>query len=205
MNARTTWLVGVVLAAGLLALPALAADDAHGEDPELIRMDIGAIIGNVIVTLVVFIAVIAILGKFAWPVVLNVLNERERTIRESLESAKRERESAEQLLAEYKQQLDQARAEAAGIVEQGRKDADVARQRILDEARDETQDMTQRAKREITLATETAVKELYDQTAELSVRIAGRVIGKELSADDHRRLIEESIKEIRESGEARLN
>lgn len=204
MNTRTTWLLGLAVTA-LLTAPALAADDAHGGDPELIRTDIGAIIGNVIVTLVVFIAVIAILGKFAWPVVLNVLNERERTIRESLESAKRERESAEQLLAEYRKQLDRARAEAAGIVEQGRQDAEAARQRILDEARAETQDMTQRAKREIALATDAAVKELYDQTAELSVQIASRVIGKELATDDHRRLIDEAINEIRESGKARLN
>jgi F-type H+-transporting ATPase subunit b len=193
--------VGAVLA---VVGAALGADDAHG-DPELIRTDMGAIIGNFAVTLIVFVAVIVILGKFAWNPLLRVLNERERTIRESLETAQQQREQAERLMAEYQAQLNKAREEATAIVEEGRRDAEEVRRRMQEEAKAETSEMIARARREIQLATDTAVKDLYDRTADLVVTVAGEVIRKELSADDHRAFVRDSLSKMQESGKARMN
>lgn len=196
-------LAKVASISALLVCPALAlaAEAEHGGKPNLFDADIG----NFIFTLIIFGAVVYILGKYAWRPVLNVLNEREASIRTALETAQRERQQAEQLLKDYQVQLERARQEATAIVEEGRRDAENVRQRLLEEARRESADMTERARREIKLATDTAAKELYDLTADLATQIAGKVVAKTLSAEDHKRLVEESLAAIRAEGRAKLN
>lgn len=194
---RMRGFVGTVLAAALVA-PGLAAGEGQSS------VFAGGI-GNSIITLAVFLTVVYILGKYAWPPLLKTLEERERTIRDALESARRERLEAERLLVEYRKQLEQARVEATAIVEEGRRDADAVRRRVQDEARAEAQATLERAKREIQLATDAAVTELYSRSADLSVKIASTVIEKSLSVDDHRKLVDETLERMKASGAARLN
>ncbi len=181
---------------GVLALAGAAGAAEGGGDTDIFNADIG----NFIFTLIVFICVIGVLGRFGWKPLLTVLNERERTIRESLEAARAERARAEQLLADYQAQLDRARQEATALVDEGRRDAAVVRQRIQEETKREATEMLERARREIKLATDTAVKEIYDQTAELAVQVAGRIIQKELSAGDHQELVTESLERMEQTG-----
>lgn len=156
----------------------------------------GGDLGNVLWTLVIFGLVLFVLGKFAWGPLLDMLQERETFIRESLETAKQDREDAEARLKEYEDRLTEARAEATSIVEEGRRDAEVLRQRIEEEARAEADKALDRAKREIEIAQETAVKELYELSGRLATDIAGRIVGRELDAKDHERLIKDAIAEI---------
>jgi len=189
------------LAIGLLAVGSLsAAEQAHEQPPNIFA----GTIGNSIVTLIIFALVVVILGKYAWPLVLHGLNERERRIRDALEDARREREEAERVLEQYTRQLEQARAEAAAIVDRGRRNASEASRRIQDEARQEAAAMIERARREIQAAAEAAKKEVYDVAAELAVDVAARVIRKELSPQDHKQLVEESLARMR-AAETRLN
>lgn len=188
-RARAT-VAGVLLLAGEASL---AAEETHGVEPDIFAGSIG----NFIITLIVFAIVIVVLGKFAWPHVLSLLNEREKRIRDSLEDAKREREEAERVLEKYTRQIEQARDEAAVIVDRGRRNAGEVGRRIQDEARQEATGMIERAKREIQLATDTAKKEVYDAAAELAVDVAGRIIRKELSAQEHKDLVDESLGRMR--------
>jgi F-type H+-transporting ATPase subunit b len=153
-------------------------------------------VGNAIWTLVIFILVIVVLGKFAWGPLLNALQQREQFIRTSLQEAKDDREAAEARLQEYEERLQQATTEATQIVEQGRQDADKAKARIEETARTEADKMLNRAKREIDLAKQSAIKDLYATSAELATDIAEKVLKRELSSQDHERLIEESIEEL---------
>lgn len=173
------------------------AGDAHAADGHSDKSLFSGGIGNVVITAIIFGVVVYVLGTQAWPHVLKALNEREASIRTALENAKRERESAERLLAEYRRQVDQARVEATAIVEEGRRDADAVRRRIQDEARQEAEQTLARAKREIELTKDAAVKELYDRTAELSVKVASQVLQRELKVEDHRALVAESIARMR--------
>ncbi len=154
-------------------------------------------IGNVFWTLVIFILVVLILGKFAWGPILNVLQKREDFIHGSLEQARKDREAASAQLREYERNLATAKAEATGIVDQSRRAAEELKRSIHDDTKEEAAAMIQRAKQEIGLATDTAVKELYDLTGKLATDIASRIIRKELSAADHERLIADSIEELR--------
>jgi F-type H+-transporting ATPase subunit b len=179
--------------AGLaLALPALAQEAAeHGaeEAPSLFAGDLG----NSVWTLVIFLIVLIVLGKFAWGPILKTLQSRETFIREALESAKHDREAAEARLKEYEQKLAASRAEATAIVEEGRRDAEVVKRRIEAAAKEEADKTIERAKREIHIATDTATKELYTLSAKLATQLAAQVIGRELSPQDHERLISQAI------------
>lgn len=186
--------LGVLSAALAWALPLLAAPEGeeHAGSNNIFAGDVG----NVLWTLLIFGLVLWVLGKFAWGPLLETLQKREDFIRDSLKSAKADREAAEARLREYEERLTQARAEATAIVEEGRRDAEVLRNRIEEEARAESDKMIARARREIGIAQETAVKELYEVSGRLATEVAGRIVGRELAVADHERLIRDAIAEM---------
>jgi len=181
----------VALALLALAVPALAA--AAERSPEASPSLFAGDLGNAAWTLLIFVLVLAVLGKFAWGPILSTLQSRENFIRQALESAKRDREAAEARLKEYEQRLAASRAEATAIVEEGRRDAEVVKRRIEAAAKEEADKTIERAKREIKIATDTATKELYTLSAKLATQLAAQVIGRELSPQDHQRLIAQAI------------
>jgi F-type H+-transporting ATPase subunit b len=179
------------LAALALAMPtlALAAEAEHGEAPSLFAGDLG----NSFWTALIFVVVLVVLGKYAWGPILNTLQTRESFIHEALAKAKHDRDAAEERLREYEARLASARGEATAIVEEGRRDAEVVKRRIEADAKAEGDKMIERAKREIQIATDTATQDLYRLSARLATDLAARVIGRELTPQDHERLIAEAI------------
>jgi len=192
----TLRILSILLIGGFVATTAFAAGGEGGEGPNLFAGDIG----NMIWTLVIFLLVVFVLGKFAWGPLLEKLQERERFIHDSLSDAKTEREKAQAQLDEYTKKLDEARAEATSIVEEGRRDAEVVRARVTEEAQAESDKMIERAKREIDLAKQTAVADLYSTGAQLATTVASKVIRKELNSADHERLIADAISELEQAG-----
>lgn len=183
----------VLLTSFALAAPALAQEHGGGEHEAAANNPFAGDIGNALWTLVIFGLVVVVLGKFAWGPLLKSLQAREDFIRESLEKARLERETAEIRLREYEERLASARAEATAIVEEGRRDADAVKRRIEEDAKREADKAIERAKREIQIATDTATKELYTLSARLATDLAAKVIGRELNPRDHERLIAEAI------------
>ena len=191
MNRITKRILAAAVLWVLAALPASAAGGGDGEG-NIFTGDLG----NMIWTLVVFGLVVLVLGKFAWGPILAGLQQREDFIRDSLEKAKADRDAAEERLARYEAKLNEARAEATAIVEEGRRDAEVLRQRIEQEAREEADKSVARARREIDIARETAVKELYTLSGNLATSLAGRIVERELKPEDHERLISDAIADL---------
>jgi F-type H+-transporting ATPase subunit b len=179
----------IALAALAIAAPAVAAAAEHETPPSLFAGDLG----NSVWTALIFLLVLVVLGKYAWGPILNALQTRESFIREALEKAKRDREEAEERLRQYEERLASARAEASAIVDEGRRDAEVVKRRIEEDAKHQADLMIERAKREIQIATDTASKSLFTLSAKLATEVAARVLGRELSAQDHERLIAEGI------------
>ena len=153
-------------------------------------------LGNALWTLIIFVLVLVVLGKFAWGPILQALQKREDFIHESLREAQQARDDAQTMRAELEATIKTAQAEATAIVDEGRRDAEVLRRKLEAQAKTEADALMERARREIALATDAAVKELYTLSATLATEVAGRVIAKELNPADHERLISESIEEI---------
>jgi F-type H+-transporting ATPase subunit b len=149
-----------------------------------------------ICTLIIFGLVVLLLARFAWGPLLSGLQKREKFIRESLESARRDREEAEARLREYEERLQKARDEATALVEEGRRDADVVKRRIEEEARASADATIERAKREIGVARDTALRDLYQQSADLAMHMAGTVLKRQLSPEDHQRLVDDALADL---------
>jgi F-type H+-transporting ATPase subunit b len=187
--------ISLTLAAALLAAPAaIAATPA--ESPEAANNVFAGDIGNALWTVVIFLLVLVVLGKFAWGPLLAGLQAREAYIREALETARRDRQEAESRLREYEDKLAASRSEATAIIDEGRRDAEAVKRKIEEQAKEESAKMIERARREIDAAAAEATRQLYALSAHLATELAARVIGRELDAKDHERLIEESIAEI---------
>jgi F-type H+-transporting ATPase subunit b len=195
MIKRALFVLAALLA---MAAPALAAEAE--ESPNLFAGDIG----NAFWTVLIFVLVLVVLGKYAWGPVLSTLQTRESFIHEALAKAKADRDAAEARLKEYEERLAGARAEATAIVEEGRRDAETVKRKVEADAKAEADKTVERAKREIQIATDTATKSLYELSARLATEMAARVIGRELSPQDHERLIAEAIDGI-SSGTARTH
>jgi F-type H+-transporting ATPase subunit b len=183
----------VALTALLAALPAAAQEAAHGGGEAGGLSPFAGNVGNTIWTLVIFVLVVVVLGKFAWKPILKGLQDRETFIHDALASAKRDREQAEARLKEYSDKLVGARQEATAIVDEARRDAEAVQRKVLAEAHEEKGKEIERAKREITIAKETALKELYAQAAKLSTDLASKVLRREINPQDHERLIRDSL------------
>ncbi len=175
-----------------LCLTSVAFASGGGENPDPVIPDLW----QAGFTIAVFLLLLFILGKFAFKPIMKGLNDREAFITSALRDADEASKKAQTQLAEYNEKLDHARAEATAIVEEGRRDAEVAKRSIQDEARSEADKMIDRAKREIGIARDSAVRELCDLGAKLATDAATKIVGRELSSDDHERLIRESIDEI---------
>lgn len=192
MRLRTSLSIGVTSIL-VLAQSVWAADAAHGEGT---ISPFAGNVGNAIWTLLIFGLVLVVLGKFAWGPILAGLQRRERFIHDSLSTAKRDREAAEARLREYEAKLASAREEASRLVDEGRRDAEVVRRKIEEEARASGEAMIERAKREIGVARDTALRDLYETSAELASTVAGSILKRQISPEDHAQMIQDALAQL---------
>ena len=149
--------------------------------------------GLLIWTIITFILLLLVLRKVAWRPILAALEQREHTIRDSLDEAHRARQEAEQLLARHQQMLAEANRESARIIEQSREEAERLRTSMTEQARGEAQRLVEDARREIDRERQRAVQELKTTAADLALAAAGRLLNTSVTGDDHRRLVTEFL------------
>ena len=153
-------------------------------------------LGEIWPTVVAFVILFVVLWRFAFPPITAMLEKRADTIRESLEKAEETQIEAERLMDEYKKQMAEARLEAGRIVEQGRKVADSMKDEIVAKANEEAQGLIVKAKESIEAEKLAAMAELQASVADLSVAVAGKVIGKSMTVEDHAELIKQAMAEV---------
>ncbi len=142
-----------------------------------------------------FAIVFFVLSKFAWPAISQMLDQRAETIRESLERAENAKVEAERLLEEYKQTMAEARKEAGTILQQAKQAAETTRTEAQAKAMAEAEDLVAKAREAIEGEKRAAIAELQASVADLSIAVAGKLIGAELSKDDHLKVIEKYVSE----------
>jgi F-type H+-transporting ATPase subunit b len=151
-------------------------------------------------TLVVFLCLLGVLGKFAWKPLMKALEERESHLEHVLLDTEKARNEAEAIAAQHRKELSQAADQVRALIEEARKEAQVAANSIIQKAQGEAEASRQRAEREIVSAKDQALMEIWSQTADLAVSVAGKVLGKELGESDHRRLVEMAMGELPANG-----
>lgn len=149
--------------------------------------------GDIIATVTFFILLLLLLKKFAWGPLMGVMDQRAELIANEIETAEKNRLESEKLLAEQKAALQEAGANAQSIVENARKQSEAQATEIIESAREEVNRMKASAELEIATAKEKAIAAVREEFVSLSVLAASKVLEKEISEEDNRALIEETI------------
>jgi F-type H+-transporting ATPase subunit b len=181
--------------------------DSHGAAHDLGHGDAGPNLENAaefrgdmaIYTFVVFLLLLAILGKFAWPAITAALEERERNIEENIAAAAAKHEEAKKLLAEHEARLAETSGEVRELMEEARRDAERAKAQILVEAKKAASAERDRAIREVDMATEAAMQRLAETSANLAVDLAGKVVRTHITSDQQSQLVRDALARLAKS------
>lgn len=150
-------------------------------------------------TLVVFALLFFILKKYAWGPILDGLKTREATITNVMEEAKRLRDEHARESAKFRAELQEAYAKIPAMMEEARKNAADLKEQIRTEGNAEVQKERQRLLREIDIARDQALQEIWTQSANVATMIASKAVGRSLTIEDHHRLINEALDELKQS------
>jgi F-type H+-transporting ATPase subunit b len=153
-------------------------------------------LGLMIWTLVLFLFTMWVLSKFAFPKIQEALDRRAATIAESLDAAERQRKESDELLAEYRGRLAEAREQADDIMARARKAAETAEAEATVAGREKREELVSQAKRDIEAETRRSLEQIRTEVADLTVLATEKVTRKSLTADDQKRLVEEALAEV---------
>ena len=150
-------------------------------------------------TILTFLTLVFLLKKFAWGPLLKALEERQETIRKSLDDAEQAKQELTRLQDESAQIIAEARAEAQSIVTKSRAEAERVREDLKEKAKNEADAILKNAERQIHLETDRAVQQIRQEVVELSLNGASKLIRKNLTQEDNDALIQESLSQIESS------
>jgi len=153
-------------------------------------------VGLMIWTLLVFVISVVILNRAVFPRIREALDRRQHAIEESIDSQERLRAEAEEVLAEYRQRLHEARAQAEEIVTRAREAGAEHEREAVAEARERGEKMLAQTKREIEIETQRALDQIRKEVATLTVLATEKVTRKTLTAADQRKLVQEALGEL---------
>lgn len=175
--------------------------DAHGEhggksDPMEVQP------GLAIWTLVVFLFLLFVLGKFAWGPLLQALHRREEHLEHCLLQSEKARNDAEELLAEHRKLMAETDDKVRDLLYTAQRDAQSRAGELLRTAQADADAARDRAQRDIATARDQALSEIWTRTADVAVTVAGRVLARNLGDDDRRRLLDDAIRELPEGAKS---
>jgi F-type H+-transporting ATPase subunit b len=137
--------------------------------------------GLIFWTLIAFLAAFFILKKFAWPAIINGLNEREKTIADSLATAERVKLEMAQLKSENEELLAQAREERAQMLKEAKETKDKIISEAKEQAKVEANKIIVDANNAIENQKMAALTDIKNQIGNMVVEVAEKVIRRELA------------------------
>ncbi len=165
------------------ATPAIA-------DPSEIKSDLA------IWTVVVFLCLLTLLGKFAWGPIMDGLDRREASIATAIDEAKQAAAKGAEQLKEYEAKLAAVGDETREILAQARKDAEAAGERIVAEAQEAAGRERDKAIADISAAKNSALQDITERSVDLAVSMAGRMIQRQMTPGDRAGLIREALDQL---------
>lgn len=152
--------------------------------------------GTLIAQIVNFLILVGILTKFAYKPLMKALEDRQKKIADSLDSAEREKQEAEQLKVSYQQQLAEARAQAQAIIEKAEKLAEETKEEILKEARLESARILKNVQAEVARERELALAQIKGEVVMLSMAAAAKIIDKNIDTETNANLVSNFIEQL---------
>ncbi|MEZ5880649.1 MAG: F0F1 ATP synthase subunit B [Nitratireductor sp.] len=152
-----------------------------------------------LIALIIFLGIVAYM-KVPGMLTKN-LDERADNIRNDLEEARRLREEAQELLAEYQRKRKEAEQEASDIIAAAERDAELMAKEAEEKTADFVARRTAMAEQKIAQAQAQAVADVRASAVEIAIAAAGKIVEGKVSGATADKLIKDSIAEVK----ARLN
>ncbi|MBN1553823.1 MAG: F0F1 ATP synthase subunit B [Phycisphaerae bacterium] len=153
-------------------------------------------LGQAVATLLIFVVLLVILGKFAWKPIITQLRRREEDIALKIEDAKKRQDHADELAKEYGEKLQHIELKVDEMMSEGRKDIEKQRKEILAVTHAEARQTLQRAQDDIAAASQAARRDLQAETARLAADLAEQFLAESLTPADQERLFKQSTRQL---------
>jgi F-type H+-transporting ATPase subunit b len=147
-------------------------------------------------SIIVFVILIVVLWRFIFKPVNNIISKRQTEIQESIDSADKQKEEAQKYLEEQKIQLDEAKKEARKIIEDGKTAARKVKGEIEEKALEKSRAIMEAAASEINAEKERSIAEVKNKMVDIALAATEKMIAKNLSEKEHKKLIEETLREV---------
>ena len=147
-------------------------------------------------SVIVFILLIVVLWRFVLKPVNRIIAKRQEEIQESVNIADKQKLEAQEFQEGQKLQLEAAKKEARQIIEDSKIAARKIKDEIEEKAAEKSRSILDSALEEIRAERDRSVVAVKNQIIEIAMDATERIIGKSLSEEEHKKLIEESLKEV---------
>ena len=147
-------------------------------------------------TLVTFVLLLIVLGKFAWKPILAMIDQREKTISDAIESAKKERGEAEKAAADSRASLEKVRAEAAELSRRAQAEVSAAKEQLMAEAKKQSDELLASARKTIAEEKRQAMAEVRSMAVDLAIAAANQLLKGAMDETRQRGLVEEYLNKL---------
>jgi F-type H+-transporting ATPase subunit b len=147
-------------------------------------------------TIIIFLIVLAILSKFAFPRILGAVEAREKHLEELAAAAERDRAEAASLVEEHRQLVEDTRGKVQEALGEARNTAERMRAELMDQARREHDELLARGRAEVSNERAEMLEQVRRDAAEVAMRAAERLVRRSLDGDDNRRLVQEYLAQV---------
>ncbi len=152
--------------------------------------------GMFIWTLLVFLLLVIVLGKFAWKPMLKAIDDREEGINKATADAESARNEAQALLDQHKKMIAESEEKAAELIRNAKSVSEAQAAEAKQKAQDEARLLLDNARNEIEAQKEAALKSLKEEVATIAVVAAGKIINKNLDEAKHKTLVDDYLNNL---------
>ena len=158
----------------------------------LLKVDPGLLLW----TIITFLVLLLILWKTAWKPIVEALDSRAEGVSDDVEKARQARLESEEMLAQHKEMIDNARAEARAVIDDSKAQAEKVKSEIIEKANQQAGVLLAKAKQEIDLAKEKVISEIHAEVVNLSTEIASKIISRNLNPGDQSSIVKEALSNL---------
>ncbi len=152
--------------------------------------------GLIVWTIISFIILVTILGKYAWKPIIRALGEREDKIRTALDQADRARSEAAELLKRNEESIARAEQEYQNMLRESKAMAEKMKEEIVGKARQQAQQELQRATEEIQRNVDSARQQLRAEVADLAIKAAEKILDESLDAQRQKKMVDTFLDQL---------
>lgn len=151
---------------------------------------------NTVFAIVAFLILYLLLNKYAFGPLFSMMEQRRKLIQEQMNTAETSRKAAETSMEEQKAALEQARKEAYAIIEQARTTSTKQADEIVQSAKNEATRLKDDALKDIESEKNKAIAALRSEVGGISVKIASKIIEKQVDEKAQEELVDQYLKEV---------